>query len=235
MVFLSVLCGCTIFKLLLLSCRPFGPLVPSKNKRAANRRVSQNKTPMEVRIASVIKPYKSDPIINFSIRYQASLASFTTRNITRGMLLNTMFAGAVNATHLCTRLFSAVRVNQVTLTTSIQASIQWLSQYAPTSTTTITGTSTTAAGTYTSRPPKNSLASFWSTSQSDESEVLFQVVSTLNDYIDVSFSAVFMDSETPISITISGFPAVSQVYRSPLDGPAAVSPNWLPVGLVSLN
>jgi hypothetical protein len=212
-------------------------LIPSKNKRAVNRLARQNKSTNmipEVRIASVVKPYKSDPVISFSLRYQASSSSsFPGVSVTRAMILNTMFMNLSSSTSNG-RIFQAVRVSKITLTTSISASIQWRSLYAPSSTTLVTGTSTTAAGVYISRPPKNSLASFWSTSGSSESEILFTIDFTANDYVDVSFQAVFQDDLAPNGPLTAASGSVAQVYRSRLDGPATGA-LLVPVLVASLN
>lgn len=201
--------------------------------RLARQNKSTNVIP-EVRIASVVRPYKSDPIISFSIRYQASSSSsYPGVAITRAFLLNTMFMNLSSALSNG-RIFQAVRVNKVTLTTSIQASIQWRSLYAPSSTTLVTGTSTTAAGIYMSKPPKNSLASFWSTSGSNESEILFLLDFTTNDYIDVSFSAVFQDDLGSVNVVTSNNGSGGNLYRSRLDGPASGA-LLVPVLISSLN
>jgi hypothetical protein len=180
---------------------------------------------------SAIKPYRSDPIINFSVRYQSTAT--TIKGITRAFLLSTLLMGGGSTTSF--RPLSGVRVNSITLTTSTNASIQWLSQYAPTSETTVTGTSTTSPGVYISRPPKNSTASFWSQSFFNESELLVNIGVTVNDYIDVSFSAVFMDDESVASVTTHNSSTNGQLYRSYLDGPlSAGSCNFVPVNLAGI-
>jgi hypothetical protein len=174
---------------------------------------------MNVSVRSVLKPFKADPINNFMIRYQAS--SGNTRNITRAMMLNTFFIGI--GTYTNTRVCAAVRINRVSITTSINASLEWLSAYGPTSATVITATSTSSPGFYSQRPPKNSLAGAWSLSGSNESEALMNLTFTTNDYIDVEGSFVLFDQEPVVTVTTSSGTTTGQLFRSRLDGPAATA------------
>jgi hypothetical protein len=174
---------------------------------------------INVSVRSVLKPFKADPINNFMIRYQAS--SGNTRNITRAMMLNTFFTGISSFTN--TRVCAAVRINRVSITTSINASLEWLSAYGPTSATVITATSTSSPGFYSQRPPKNSLAGAWSLSGSNESEALMNLTFTTNDYIDVEGSFVLLDQEPVVNVTTSAATTTGQLYRSRLDGPAATA------------
>jgi len=188
----------------------------------------------EVRIASVLKPYKADVIFGMTLRYQVTGASITSpKPIIRAFLLDTIIANKSSGT-TNVRILAAVRVNSVTLTTSTNAGILWSSQYAPSQLTTVNGTSTTAAGIYRSRPPANSTASFWSLTGSNETEVLFSLLATSNDYIDVSMSCVFMDSESPINVTTVNAGVVNSVYRTYLDGPAGGA-QMVPVGPLFIN
>jgi len=185
---------------------------------------------MAVRVTSAITPYRSDPIISFTIRYQLGSTS-TKRPVTRGELLCTLMMG--NGTTSVPRLCSSVRVNKITLTTSANAALQWVSQYAPSAETTVTGTSTTAPGVLTQRPPNNSTASFWSIQNNNESETLFYLSGTLNDYVDVHFSVVLMDDLAPAFVTLTNTSVSGQLYRSYLDGPAAAAV-WIPVNITTI-
>jgi hypothetical protein len=201
--------------------------------RAVKRR-NKTKTniPKEVRIISAIVPYRSDPIINFKVRYQNFSNSPTFVAITRQMALSVLIMG--NGTTTVPLVCQAVRLNRVTITTSINASIEWTSQYGPTSMITVSGTSTTAAGIYSSRPPKNSTASFWSQVGANTSEVLMVLLTTTNDYIDVDFSAVLYDQSAAETVNTTATPTNYRLYRSYLDGPAA-SATYKPVNVLSTN
>jgi hypothetical protein len=132
------------------------------------------------------------------------------------------------------RIFQAVRINSVEITTSISASVEWLSAYSPTTATLVTGTSTTSAGDYLSRPPKNSLASLWSLNGSNESESLLRFTFTQNDYLTVNYSAVFQDDVGQVSVTTAATAVAGQVYVTYFDGPRTGA-TFAPVGRVSIN
>jgi len=170
----------------------------------------------DVRIQTVLRPYKADNILNFSIRY---IVTGTIQPISRAKLLSTLLLNTNNSTTNY-RLCAAVRVNRVKLTCSAIGSLEWLSAYGPTSATVITGTSATAAAELIQRPPKNSLASMWSLTASNESELMFVITASMSDYVDVDFSVVLMDQETAVSVTTGAGGNLGRVYRSYLDGPA---------------
>jgi hypothetical protein len=188
---------------------------------------------MEVAVSSVIRPYKADNILNFSIRYQGTNTTNLLHGVTRANLLNTLILNQ-NAGTNNYRLCAAVRVNKVRIYTANSASLEWQSAYGPTSATIVQGTSTTASGILEQRPPKNSLASYWSLTGSNESESLFVVGLYPNDVIDVDYSVVLMDQEAPVAVTTTAAGTLGQLYRSFLDGPAAAA-KFQPIYLVSLN
>jgi hypothetical protein len=127
------------------------------------------------------------------------------------------------------RIFQAVRLNSIEMTVAALGAVQWLSTYSPAKSTTFNATSTTAPGIYKSRPPANSLSSFWSTSAQNESEVLLKVTtSSTNDYLTASFSAVVLDESAPVSVTTSTSNTTGQVYSTFLDGPRTGAV-WNPV------
>jgi hypothetical protein len=193
---------------------------PSLMKRRGKSRLNKANNPksvVEVAIRSVLKPYKADNIINFTQRYQATSAN-TALNITRAFILNTIFVNLTSGTSNV-RIFAAVRVNRVCLTTSAQAALEWQSAYGPTSATVVTATSTTAPGEFSQRPAKNSLASFWSMSGSNESESLMALSFSSGDFVDVDYSAVLLDQENAVGVTTGSGGTSGSMYRSYLDGP----------------
>jgi hypothetical protein len=210
------------------------PSISRRRGMSRQNKAKRNMRVQEVGIQSVIRPYKADNILNFKIRYQATSAiSVPGHGILRSFLLNTLFlnqnSGTVNY-----RLCAAVRVNKVEITTSIAASLEWQSENGPTSATVITGTSTTAPGYLSQRPPKDSLCQFWATSGTNESVSMFQISCTVNDYVDVSFSIVLLDRESGVVVTTAGSGQGGQVYRSSLDGPATGAV-LVPVYFLTLN
>jgi len=177
-----------------------------------------------------LKPYIADPILNTVVRYQANAAG--TVNITRAQVLNllTMNTGGSTTQY---RLCQAVRVNKLELTVVAGGSIEWKSTYGPNRLIEVNGTSTTAAGTLVSRPPVNTLASFWSLTGQNESEILFSIsTANTNDYLTVTFSFVLLDKSSPASVTFVNSGTLGQVYWTFLDGPRAGA-IWTPIGVTS--
>jgi hypothetical protein len=187
---------------------------------------------MEVAVSSVIRPYKADNILNFSIRYQNTTGT-TIRSVSRGNLLNTLIMNQ-NAGTSNYRVCAAVRVNRVRMYTASTCSLEWQSAYGPSSATIVQGTSTTASGILMQKPPKTSLASYWSLTSSNESESVFSIASGMNDVIDVDYSVVLMDTESPVNIVTTNGGSVGQLYRSYLDGPNSGA-IYQPIYLKSLN
>lgn len=197
----------------------------SESRRGNLRQNKRNKNSImrvaDVHVQSVLRPYKADNILNFSIRYQT--AGTVNRTVNRGQLLNTLLlnvgpgVGGTSNFRLC----AAVRVNRVKVYTSGTASLEWLSAYGPTSATVVSGTSTTAAGESIQRPPKNSLCAAWSLTGSNESELMLVLTATAGDYVDVDYSVVLFDQETPVPVTTVTVGFTGRLYRSYLDGPGA--------------
>jgi hypothetical protein len=186
----------------------------------------------EVRIASLLQPYVSDPILRIKVRYQCNgysvYPNFTF--ITRANVLNQRLLTSSGTTSY--RLFQSVKVNKIEIVTSSASTFQWKSNYGPTSNTLISGTSTTAAGTYSSSPPQNSLASFWSTSGINESENLMSIALTSGDYVTVWYSCVLQDEITNVAVTTNTSNATGQIYGTFLDGPGA-GKSFPPVGITN--
>jgi len=201
-----------------------------------NKSNSRQTKVMDVAVRSVIRPYKADNILNFSIRYQQQgVGAYVPVSITRAMVLSTLLVYSGVGTNNF-RVCAAVRVNRIRLTTANLASIEWLSAYGPTSATVVTGTSPTSPGELTQRPPKNSLCEMWSMGGSNESEILFQVYLSFQDYIDVDYSVVLLDQESSVTITTIAPGTTGNLYRTYLNGPNAAGTSlFFPVYLRAIN
>jgi hypothetical protein len=179
---------------------------------------------------SVVEPYSADPILNMIVRYQANASTQSgPLSFTRAYMLNSLIM-CTNGSTTSYRLSQAVRVNRITLVTSGGGAIEWRSTYGPSRTIAFAATSTTAAGSYTSSPPKDSLAGFWSTTGNNESEVLFRVAASSADLLTIHFSFVLEDDITNVAVTTVNAGTTGQVYRTFLDGPRAGSV-WAPTSV----
>lgn len=166
--------------------------------------------------------------MQFAHMFRYAAGGTGTFSITRGNLLNTLLCGTSVAPAQAARLISGVKLNQIevrTLTassdvTSATISIEWTSTLGPSSEVSDTGTPLHPPFLHTS-PPRSSLASFWSLTGSQESDVLMLLTVTQNSVIDVWFSYVLQDGQTPVIVSFAGTSVVGQVYAGFLDGQGA--------------
>jgi hypothetical protein len=174
------------------------------------------------------------------IRYQ-NTSSTTTFNLTRGNMLNIIMNGTTSST--CGRLLAAVRLVALEIWTSVPSngpntiSVEWLSLYGPSTQSSDTTISVSLPAHLRTSPPVASVSSFWSLTGQNESEVLAKIVlpSTSNamTVVDVSFDCVFMDDETPYSISLSQTVTPNQFYMGYLDGQGS-SAQMQPVSYTSI-
>jgi hypothetical protein len=153
----------------------------------------------------------ASPVLYFKMRYTLTGGGGSFA-ITRADLLSRLVM-ATGAT-VAYRLFSAVKIKEVELFGDPNAGqssveIQWQSEYGPTKVVTDVSTSTAYPARLSSKPPMNSLASFWSTTGSNESTVLFRLNTTATGMIiDLTFTAVLgnahLGETVATAITISG-------------------------------
>jgi hypothetical protein len=104
-------------------------------------------------------------------------------------------------------------------------SMTWLGAYAKAKVLQLTSLGTAAISHLRTRPPKNSVASFWSISGTDESEPLFSMDVTANVVIDVNLSYTlqnFVDyNAAAVSSTSSKTLTTGVLYGAALDGVAS--------------
>jgi hypothetical protein len=199
------------------------PLMP-KSKRRSKR---NTQTPKIVSINASVK-------VSHRYRYAVDLASTpNTYNITRANLLNLLFINNSGAKNNA-RLIAGIKLKRVEIISmsssaviraSSPISLEWLSNYGPSSEITDTPSSVSMPACIKTSPPKNSLASFWSLTGSNESEVLFKIVlpSSMGHTIDVWVEQVLMDDESPVQIVTQTSGVVNQLYEGYLDGQNANS------------
>lgn len=212
-------------------------MTPKRNQRSgARRRVTQNKTSGNNfrRDLTVTRPKEFLAAIKLTkkIRY---LDAGTTTNFTimRGNLLNTFLNGTTSST--CGRLLAGIRLISIEMwcalpsTTVVPAtiSIEWLSLYGPSTQISDSAVSNALPAHIKSHPPPMSVGAFWSLTGQQESEVLAKLVlpssAAASTVIDIAFEMVFMDDETPVSISTSQTVTPNQFYIGYLDGQGSSS------------
>jgi hypothetical protein len=152
-----------------------------------------------------ISTFEFSKIVRYSFE---STASFT---LTRATLLD-LLGMAISSTSI-DRVAEAVKIKQLkvwgppgvaTGTTSYASnvvSLQWLSNLAKSETISESSMSIEPAF-ISSKPPRNSLAGFWSLSGENEDEEILTLIAPGSSIVDLHLSFV-MEKEFPISITTS--------------------------------
>jgi hypothetical protein len=151
----------------------------------------------------------------------------TTLSLTRKMLLNHLVVAT--AANTCYRILSGIRLKSLTLwsmgisnTSGLQYipvthSVEWTSTYGPSVIVSDTSMSVRPAFISTS-PPKNSLASFWSLTGFNETDVIAIIDYTPSTVIDMTYEVIIQNGESPVSATTTLTMTVGNLYMSYLDG-----------------
>lgn len=166
-------------------------------------------------VRNSVYPVVFDATVRATHRFRYTCATAGSFTISRGTLLNAiMFA---MSTTTLGRVISAIRINRITiygLTTSngsnpnpiSTVSLEWLSDLGTTTIKSDTGNSFEPAYVI-SGPPSNSRASFWSRTAVNESESLFRLSLALGNIVDFEVSIVFMNDDTPATVSTTGLTA----------------------------
>jgi len=193
-------------------------LLMPKNKR-------RNKNNQNSRL---IQQIDASVRIRCRLRFQKNAgASGAPINLTRANLLNLMLVGS--GAMLCYRIISGIKLKRFEVISTYGASIssdpvaislEWLSNYGPSSEISDTASNVSANACLKTSPPKQSLASFWSLTGNNESEVLCKLILPTNctHTVDCWFDIVLMDDETPVTVATAALSTAAQFYRGWLDG-----------------
>jgi len=219
--------------------------IPKNQKRAANRRVSQNKVSgriMEIRQNSFPAQFKSTVILKHKFRYQ-SAALLTAQPILRSHLLQVLF---VNLTSLLVNssIIAGIKLNRVEMFavggntgalpfTPATTAVEWTSTYGPATEISDTGNAFSPAHLI-SVPPPQSLASFWSLTNSNVGDTLMLLTLPINTIVDIWVEMVLYDGENTSTVTTSANGTAGQLYAGYLDGPGAATV-LQPVSYLSLH
>jgi hypothetical protein len=113
-------------------------------------------------------------------------------------------------------------------------SLEWLSTYGPSVIINDFSISTAIPAVIRTVPPRNSLASFWSLTASNESDTIMNLNAPAGTCVDVWFTIVFNDGVAARSVPTAISGTQGLVYATYLDGPRTGAV-FGPVGLVGLN
>jgi hypothetical protein len=159
--------------------------------------------------------------------------------VTRKELLNLLLVDFSALGPNAYRIFSGVKLNRIEVrvpsaasdVTSTDISVEWTSTYGPSSEVSDSGTPLHPPLLVTSPPPQ-SLASFWSLTGSNETDVLMILTAPVSAIIDVWVDVILQDGQTPVLVTTGNFLAPGTVVAFYLDGPSGVIQ---PVGYTNHN
>jgi hypothetical protein len=215
----------------------------SKQNKRGDRRDRQNKSSgvIEVHQTNFPRQFKSNVIFKHKFRFQSFAAvTFTTlRSDLLGLLAMNLTSGTSNAS-----IIAGVKLNRVEMFavggssvaapfTPAVVSVEWLSNYGPSSEISDTGNAMTPAKVVSS-PPRNSLASFWSLTGINPTETLFTMVCPINCVVDVWVDLVLEDGESSLLYTTIAAGTAGQLYAGLLDRSAGAAAEMVPVSYQSL-
>jgi hypothetical protein len=188
------------------------------------RQVSQNKSSLA--IISQMRPsqFKSNVQISHRFRY-LSTTNGGSFNVIRSTLYNLLFMNTSSSTTNYS-IVAASRLKRIEVfspavasgSVSGPVSVEWLSNLGPSSEVSDSSTSSSAPAHVVTVPPPNSLASFWSLTGINGSEILFNISVPSNSIIDIWVDMVLMDGESSASVTTTNSGTAGQLYAIPLDG-----------------
>jgi len=203
-------------------------LKTSKNKNNSKRAQGRAKTNPNVNGTSTFShPPQFTATVRFERKARFVANAGTTLSLTRAMLLSHLVAAKTTST--ATRLLSGIRLKSLTLwsfpnstATSLQmvpvtVSVEWTSTYGPSKIISDTSMSISPASVQ-SNPPRNSLASFWSLTGSNESDVLCILEIPQYTVIDMTYECILQNGETPTALSPTTAMTAGSVYMSYLDG-----------------
>ncbi len=202
------------------------------NSRKSNIKRSRGKPPMRVIQSRKDPSYppqnKTRPICGRSLRYIAA-AAVTGVDITARCLLNLVLAGNT-ATSTAVNVYEAVKINMVSMyhvpsstanfgATTEELVLNWRGERSPDERISDRGTLSHPAC-IKSRPPRDSLAAFWITNQSNIDTVLFNLTMPQFAIIDLSLSLTIGDGATR-SVTLNGVSTVTGIIYAALNNAIA--------------
>jgi len=217
----------------------------ARNRSSRNRQTQSASRRLVERDAqaSHVPMFRSTIRFRHMFRFQSTnTSSSNTLSITRADLLNLVTVGNFSANKLY-RIFSGAKLNKIEMrnpgassvagsdTELTTGSVEWTSTYGPSSEISDSGTPLHPLFITTS-PPRQSLASFWSLTGFNESDVLMIIVVPSLAIVDLWVEFVMQDGQTPVLLTPTADPVDGQVYAVYLDG--VVSGVLKPVSYTSI-
>lgn len=205
----------------------------TRNRRLRNRQTQSASRRLVERDAqaSHVPMFKSTIRFKHMFRYQCTVTGTNTSiSITRADLLNLIAVGQAAGGGLqVSRIFSGAKLNKLEMrnpgaapvagsdTELTTGSVEWTSTYGPSSEVSDSGTPLHPLFISTT-PPRQTLASFWSLTGFNESDVLMILSVPAMAIIDLWVEFVMQDGQTPVLLSPTAAPVAGTVYAIYLDG-----------------
>jgi len=206
----------------------------TRNRRPRNRQTQSASRRLVERDAqaSHVPMFKSTIRFKHMFRYQCTVTGTNTSiSITRADLLNLIAVGLNNTLvgQQVSRIFSGAKLNKLEMrnpgaapvagsdTELTTGAVEWTSTYGPSSEVSDSGTPLHPLF-ITTTPPRQSLASFWSLTGFNESDVLMILSVPAMAIIDLWVEFVMQDGQTPVLLTPTASSVDGTVYAIYLDG-----------------
>jgi hypothetical protein len=172
--------------------------------------------------------FKSNVILKHRFRWATDTNNGVVNQAFNRFLATSLLFMNIASGTLNYSIIAASKINRVEIygpcvnsTTLATVSIEWLSNFGPSSEFSDSTTSSASPPHIVCVPPPLSLASFWSLTGSNASEVLFLYTLLPGSIIDIWFDIVLFDGETSSLITTTSSGTVGQLYAVALDGTGA--------------
>lgn len=213
--------------------------------RSRNRRARKGNPPSSKAINGLIpvrpSPFQANVRFAHKFRYVVT-TGITSLNITRfNMLVPFMLnlsASTSNARLIASALVKRIEMYSMGVNSgSAPATIglTWLSNLGAITEVSDTSVSSAYPAVIRTSPPRNSVAGFWSSTGSNESEVLFAVTALGGTIVDLWLDFVLFDTgAATLTTSTSSGGTVGQLVYCPMDGPGASSPKLTPVGVFAI-
>jgi hypothetical protein len=193
------------------------------------------------RSENVAFPRTFNSNIRFKHQFRYTSVGTLAGNITqRSTILNLL--GVATTTTQVARLFAGVKINRIEIfgvsgsgstgTTASTVSLEWLSEFGPSSEMSDTGNAFNPPH-LVCTPPPQSTASFWSLTGSNEGVSLFSIAAPAGSVVDLWLDVVLFDAETPTLITSTSILTVGGTYAGYLTGSVGAGTYLIPVSYQS--
>jgi len=197
------------------------------NKRNKDKKRGRMLTAPAIASALSHNTFPRPPQLTLSFRFPFKMRYFCSNNLTAVNIFSrdllTMFAYNTTSLLVNYRLVTDARLKKVELWSpstagnTVTASIEWFSEGGPTAINTDTSMGSTTPCHIVTRPPRNSYASLWRSTGTDETVALFQINCTTQTVVDVSVDLCLQDGNAGTVFTSAANGIAGVMYANFLD------------------